>query len=169
MRKVALLLMFVPCLVMGQLVYPSPNETYNASEYVLRHNHGRADSLSRIYDVALTSTLVDTTQGYSITPFKTLYLTLSAPDTCTILVGYELSDDGVTWRVPTTVAGAAGTALLYDSLKVKIDANVQKSIDFTSVALGERFIRWIFSVSIKAYVLGVPTPTYRAYFTFKKK
>jgi hypothetical protein len=167
MRKVAWLLVILPCLAMGQLVQPVVTGNYNSTDFLRRWNTGRADSTGRIQLVAMTSTLTDTTMGYETTNFKTLLVSVVVNDTCTILVSYQLSTDGVTWGVPSTTAGAQGTNAPYDSVKCKINANVVKTIDFTSVATS-RYIRWIFAVDVKAYVLGVPSPKYSAWYLFKR-
>lgn len=167
MRKVAWLLMFVPFLAMGQIIKPTPNEAYNNSRYVQKNNTGRADSTGDCRALAMTSTLVDTTMGYDVSGFKTLYLTLTANDTCTVLIYYQVSVDGQNWANNYTSAGAISN--LQDSLKVKANSYGSKSIDFTSVVLGHPFVRWIFAVDVKAYALGVPTPKYWARYTFKHR
>jgi len=107
---------------------------------------------------SFTSSTCDTTYGLDISQFGTVQVALQTLDSATILVYSQLSLDNSHWQ----------SAKLQDSLKQTSDGDTVKAVDFSTVALGCKYVRWIFKFSGSAYACGVMTPNYTAIWKAKQ-
>lgn len=113
---------------------------------------------TQVRDRAFTSSTTDTTEAINLAQYKTVLYTLQSLDSASVIISYALSLDGSNWTSFT----------VQDSLKQNADGSVVKSIDFTSLALGAKYIRFRNKFSADAYPVGTTSAKYHAYILLKR-
>ncbi len=134
--------MFLTLLALLSLTAFAEAQT-NGYTQVLYTNHNVA-----IQGKAFTSSTVDTTQALDISQFITVQIAVQTLDTATCITKYQLSLDGTNWTALAVI----------DTLSQTADGSVIRSYDCSTIAVGVKFIRWVFSFT----AAGVTTPNYTA-------
>lgn len=146
MKKILYLLLF-PILVFGQT---------NRSDYFYTNNGAGGGYTTKISARAYTATTDDTTSAIGTQDYGTFQFTLSSLDSATILIYYQLSQNGTSWSTRT----------LLDSLNSGSQGTGFITKDFTGYVLGAWFVRFEFVFSILARPVGTTSATYIA--TYKQ-
>jgi hypothetical protein len=121
------------------------------SDYFVINSGNAAKEGVKIQNRTFTVATCDTTYGLDISKLSTVYASIQAKDEATFLVYYQTSLDTV-WS----------PAKLQDSLKVYTSQNdTIKAINFSTLAVGCKKIRWILKVT-NTFPVGSTTPTYTA-------
>lgn len=145
--KRLLFLLLLPILVYGQT---------NKSDYFYTNNGAGGSYTTKISARAYTGTTDDTTGAIGTQDYGTFQFTLSTLDSATILIYYQLSQNGTSWSTRT----------LLDSLNSGTQATGFKTLDFTGYVLGAWFVRFEFVFSVLARPVGTTSATYTA--TYKQ-
>lgn len=163
MKRVIGLMLVCVCVGNGQIVkHTWNNGNYqNLSEYLSKYSTNQglsgSDTLIQLKNKTYALSQVDTTEVVPIQNFKTILVDVTTKDSISLLIGYRVSHDGISWGDVTTK----------DSLAFVGTTGVGfKDVDFTSTLGGFPFARFVFTV--QAWKLGLSTPTYSARITLKK-
>lgn len=152
MKKFLFLFLF-PAVLFAQ------TSTGNYERFVRAWSDSGATPTYRSIDsVSFTGGRTDTTEVFTITQYKTIYMTLQSTDSVSMFIKYRMSLDQKNWTAFATL----------DSLKENSNTPAVKSVDFTSTLLGVRFVQFCFATSTSAYALGTTSPYYWAFITLKK-
>lgn len=118
---------------------------------------GGADSTVQLLNRTYGSGTTDTTETIRCAPWNNTFITLSTKDSISLHLKYQLSVDGQTWGVLTTL----------DSLSTLTGAGpAVKTVSLSSTILGAPYVRFVLAVT--AFNRGVTTPTYSAYLVQKR-
>lgn len=118
----------------------------------------KVGTTTQIRGSSFTGTTTDTTEAVNLAQYKTVFYTVQAIDSATILISYRLSVDGQNWSAFTTK----------DSLSHGADGTGLKSIDFTSTALGAKYVQFRNTFSTNAFAAGTTSPRYSTFLSLKK-
>jgi len=152
-RFLFLLLFLIPIGLTAQT-----NSDYRNQDRILVLNMNEGNTVDLLYNYAYTASTVDTTEWVNLANFANAYLTLQSKDSCTLLINYQLSVDGV----------ALGVSTLLDSLSTASDAGALKTLNFGTTALGATYGRFIFTGSAQAFPEGTTSATYTAKVLLRK-
>jgi len=163
MKKLLFLLCLPVFLGAQELIVQSPNEGMGERSDFLRlvtdpDGDGVFALGAEIHGRSYTGSTLDTTQAIPVFRGTSLHLYLSAKDSATVLVSYQLSDDGNSWTTKTAS----------DSLVTLSDTYGLKSINFSTIALTARFIRFHLDFDTVVSAAGTTTPTYSASYAIRR-
>lgn len=135
--------------------------TIGSTDYLwqVTDSSGKTSVPSKIFNRTFTSLSIDTAQGIPTYDTGALWLIVTSKDSASILISYQLSNDGLVWTAPRLV----------DSLKMTNQTQpVVKSLNLSAPADSAAFIRPILEFSAKAFAKGTTTPTYSARYAIKR-
>jgi hypothetical protein len=149
--------LLLSALSLAQVGYPATH----SERYLLAQKEnagvGGADSTVQLLNRTYASGTTDTSEAIRCAPWNNTYVTLSSKDSISLHLKYQLSVDGQTWGVLTTL----------DSLSTGTGAGpAVKVVSLTSTILGAPYARFILAVT--AFNRGTSTPTYSAYLVQKR-
>lgn len=141
MKKIFIVLLLLPIIAVSQMS--------NANNPMIKSKVASKEG-KYIAGRAFTSTTCDTTYSQDIRKWSSIYVTVQTLDSATVLIKYQLSLDGSNW----------GTLTTKDSLQQISDGVMIKNVDFSNVAQGAGYIRFVFQFSNYSGYLGSTTPYY---------
>jgi hypothetical protein len=132
-------------LIAGTMYGQQTTVTYMNRYLRAQHDNagvGGVDSSTQILNRTYTAAKLDTTEAIGCLPWVNTYVNLQTKDSASIHIKYQLSIDGVTWGVLTTI----------DSLSTASNTGAFKSVSMGATILGANYIRFILNTT--AFNLG---------------